>query len=127
MTHYELKILHHLANALLRLYCPWPCQIENLSEWDLRDHLLGGIRKYWDIPFDDVPGERTWFRACRENKCGSAMLEKMAFLYFAFVEKLSIEQFKKQGKDILKRKQAELTPYWDKYVQLYEKEHGPQQ
>jgi hypothetical protein len=54
------------------------------------------------------------------------MREKMAFLFFAYEDKLSPEEFRKRAKDIMKRKQLVLTVYWNRYVELYEKQRKPQ-
>ena len=73
------------------------------------------IANHWQINYDLLPKEETFYRAIRKGLCGNAMLEKLAIFYFAMVEPHNFEALKVQYLKIIDRERLPLTPNWDRF------------
>lgn len=122
MAH-ERDILIELGKRLMREYCP-QCHIPCPTKHDCIQ-LIAAIATRWKINWDHLPSEETFYHALRGNRCGCAMKEKMAILYYAATDKECAAKMPGLYLDFAKKQRLEETPYWDRFAAEYKKEHQP--
>lgn len=110
-------MLLELGNRLVRLYCR-DCvpDITCLTKWTFRDALIRNIAYKWNIPYDQLPGEQTLYRAFRENKYSSATLEKLALFYYAITDPMVGMYVTREYAPLAGIQRTQTFPYWNRFV-----------
>ena len=113
----EAALLLELGNRLVRLYCS-DCvpDITSLTKWTFRDALIRNIAYKWNIPYDQLPGEQTLYRAFRENKYSSATREKLALFYYAITDPMVGMCVNKEYEPLAGIQRTQTFPYWNRFV-----------
>ena len=117
MTNNEQEIFIELGNGLLREYCNNTIQdITGLSKSGFRDGLMLAITAKWQLHWRFLPDDETFYRAFRNNKCSSAMREKMAMLYYAKSDEKVGSEMNKIFENISSKQRISLFYYWNRFV-----------
>ena len=113
----EIELLLELGNRLVRLYCR-DCvpDITCLTKWTFRDALIRNIAYKWSIPYDQLPGEQTLYRAFREYKYRSATKEKLALFYYAITDPAVAVIVNKEYEPLAGIQRTQSFPYWNRFV-----------
>lgn len=113
----ERETLLELGNRLVRLYCS-DCvpDITCLTKWTFRDALIRNIALRWSIPYDQLPGEQTLYRAFREHKYSSATKEKLALFYYAVTDPSVGMQVQKEYAPMADTQRTQTFKYWNRFV-----------
>ncbi|HLP53201.1 MAG TPA: hypothetical protein VK154_20070 [Chitinophagales bacterium] len=116
-VHEEIELLLELGNRLVRLYCS-DCvpDITCLTKWTFRDALIRNIAFKWNIPYDQLPGEQTLYRAFRDHKYSSATKEKLALFYYAITDPTVALIINKEYEPLAGIQRTQTFPYWNRFV-----------
>jgi hypothetical protein len=113
----ERETLLELGNRLVKLYCTDVVpDITCLTKWTFRDALIRNIALRWNIPYDQLPGEQTLYRAFREHKYSSATKEKLALFYYAITDPAVGLQIQKEYAPLADIQRTQTFPYWNRFV-----------
>lgn len=122
----DTKIWCELATRVALLYCPELKQAESITLKNCRDTVMLAISNFWELDYDTLPREQTFYNAMHGTSCGCAMREMLAVFYYAFTDPACAAEMPALFLVLAGKERTPLTPYWNRFVEEYKKEHARQ-
>ncbi len=120
---HERTILRSLCGRLLELYCPEAAMPRPPGRTFFTKRFMLALNNCWHIDPSKLPGEETFYNAMHLRYCSDATKEKFAVFYYAFIDEVVRKQMPGLYFNINSQRPAS-TPYWNRYVEEYKKEHA---
>ena len=118
-------LLQHLGVVLVQHYCQQAVKPRQLTKAFFVRCLIPTIGARWHLDFIQLPGEECFYKTLHYGCCGTAMKEKLAILYFAITDPQCAALMNSVFLAHLKRKSLPHIPYWNRFVEEYNKKKKP--
>ena len=120
MTH-DQKIWVELSRRVVELYCPQLSKVGRITVASCREYLMLDICNHWNLDYDSLPCDQTFYHVLNKRNCGCAMKEKLAILYYARTDTAVAAEMNGVYLSIAPRERLQPTPYYNRFAAEYEK------